>query len=94
MENLFSLRSSQFCERYEALKGEAERDEGRNDRETLLDSRLQRRFFFCIECPNIVSEKKLPLQSWRSKLLRLKRSYSTTNVNISLLHWESLKTKI
>lgn len=48
MENLFSLRSSQFCERYEALKGEAERDEGRNDRETLLDSRLQRRFFFVL----------------------------------------------
>ena len=46
MENLFSLRSSQFCERYEALKGDAARDQGRNDRETLLDSRLRRRFFF------------------------------------------------
>ena len=67
MENLFSLRSSQFCERYEALKGDAARDQGRNDRETLLDSRLRRRFFFffCIEWPNIVSEKKLPLQSLR-----------------------------
>ena len=46
MENLFSLRSSQFCGRYEALKGDAARDQGRNDRETLLDSRLRRRFFF------------------------------------------------
>ena len=69
MENLFSLRSSQFCERYEALKGEAERDEGRNDRETLLDSRLQRRFFFCIECPNIVSEKKSSFAELKVKII-------------------------